>query len=263
MLSRAVAKLELPILRRADHVIAQASAMRDRLVARGVAASKITVVYAGLRTREFSEYAGPVAQIPGVSPDDVVVLYAGSTHRYQGLDLLARSQAHLPPGFRVVLAFSRDDVAEVDAVAMFGFDRQRTVAFYLAAAADLPALFRRANVLVHARPDVPDNLNVQSKLGLYLASGRPLALTRVGDYGTLLSSAPGCVLADPDPQSVARAIVTAATRPEIAAAAATENVLIARRHFEAEENAARLVSLYTALARRRRGAVAAGVGAGA
>jgi glycosyltransferase involved in cell wall biosynthesis len=250
LLSRAAKAIELPVLRAVDHVVAQAQAMRDLLVRGGIAERKITVLYPGLRTSEFSAYGGPPAEIPGVAPRDVVALYAGSTHAYQGLDLLARAQRHLPAHFRVVLALSRDAGDDEDAVQRFGYDPARTVAFHLARAGDLAALFRRADVLVHARPDLPDNANVQSKLGLYLASGRPLAVTNVGDYRALLSASAGCVLADAEPASVARAIVEAATRPEVAAAARTENVLHAETHFEADRNVTRLVEQYAALARR-------------
>jgi glycosyltransferase involved in cell wall biosynthesis len=249
LLSRVAKALEMPSLWLADHVIAQAEAMRDRLLAAGIPRRKVTVIYPGLQTAEFSGYSGPPAEIPGVSSGDVVALYAGSTHAYQGLELLARAQRHLPPGFRIVLAVSRDQGVEEDVVGLFGFDPRHTVVMHLERSGDLPALFRRADVLVHARPDVPDSINVQSKLGLYLASGRPLAVTDVGDYRTLLQGCAGCVLAAPEERSVARAIADAATRPEVVATAGVENVRLAQQHFEAEANAMRLVSVYAALAR--------------
>lgn len=252
-LSRLAKRLELPVLRSVDHIVAQAGAMRDRLVAAGIPEERISVIYPGLRTLEFSAYEGPPADIPGVAQGERVALYAGSTHAYQGLDLLARAQRHLPPGFRVVLAVSRDGPPEEDVVRRFGFDPQRTVVLYLERSAELPSLFRRADVLVHARPDVPDNINVQSKLGLYLASGRPLAVTDVGDYRALLAGSAGCVLARPEANSLGKAIAAAAAHPEVAAAALAENVALARRYFEAEDNAARLVSVYSGLMRASMG----------
>ena len=107
-------------------------------------------------------------------------------------------------------------------------------------------------MLVHARPDCPDNRNVQSKLGLYLASGRPIAATDVGDYGPLLAPSRGCRLARPDPVRLAVAIAAAGTDPDVAAAARSENPAIARRHFESSENAARLLRIYDGLHRSRR-----------
>ena len=99
-------------------------------------------------------------------------------------------------------------------------------------------------MLVHARPDCPDNVNVQSKLGLYLASGRPVAATRVGDYGPLLAPWRGCRLSRPDPARLAFAIAAAGTDPDVALAAGEENPAIARRHFESADNAAQVVRIY-------------------
>jgi glycosyltransferase involved in cell wall biosynthesis len=250
LLSRLAGLAELPVIRRADHVIAQALAMRDRLSAAGVAPERLTVLYPGLRTAEFSDYDGPPADVPGAAPGERIVLYVGSTHAYQGLDLLAAAQRHLPTGFRVVLVLSSDAGPPADVVARFGFDPARTTAVHPAGPGELPAWCRRADVLVHARPDVPDNVNVQSKLGLYLASGRPVAATRVGDSEALLGGSRGCVLSDPEPAPFAAAVVAAASK-EVAASAAHQNPALARRHFEAEANARQLVELYRVLAARR------------
>lgn len=241
--SRVAGALELPVLRRAGAVLVQALAMRDRLLARGVPASRVAVIYPGLATAEFSEYAGPPAQLPNERPGSVAVVYVGLTFAFQGLDLLAAAQRHLPPHFTCVLVTSAGAGAPAEVVARFGFDPARTVVEQPASHAAIPAWCRRADVLVHARPDVPDNVNVQSKLGLYLAAGRPIAATDVGDYPALLGGSRGCVLTPPTPEAFAQGVM-AAVRPDVAAAAAAENPSIARRHFEADANAERLVELY-------------------
>ena len=128
---------------------------------------------------------------PRARPGRPVAMYVGSTHAYQGLDLLAAAQRRLGHAFSFVLVLSRDAGEPEDAVARFGFDPECTVVLHPDDPARLPALLRAASVLVHARPDCPDNANVQSKLGLYLASGRPIAATDVGDYGPLLAPAAG------------------------------------------------------------------------
>lgn len=250
LLSRAAGALELPVIRRADHVIAQGLAMRDRLVRERVQPGRVTVLYPGLRTAEFSGYQGPPAEVPGAAPGERIVLYVGSTHAYQGLDLLAAAQRHLPAGFRVALVLSSDSGPPADVITRFGFDPARTTAVHPRGSDDLPAWCRRADVLVHARPDIPDNVNVQSKLGLYLASGKPVAATAVGDYRELMGTAAGCVLAAPEPGAMAAAVMAAAA-PAVAAAAAAGNPVLARRWFEAADNARRLVALYRALAARR------------
>ncbi|HET9594969.1 MAG TPA: glycosyltransferase, partial [Anaeromyxobacteraceae bacterium] len=217
--SRLAKALEGPLLARADHVLAQALAMRNLLVTGGLGANRVSVLYPGLDTAEFSGFAGPPRRVPGATPGERVALYVGSTHAYQGLDLLAAAQRRLPPGFRVGLAISRDAGTAEDVLRRFGFDPARTTALHPESATDLPALLAGADALVHARPDLPDNVNVQSKLGLYLASGKPIAATDVGDYRALLGGAPGCVLAPPEPGALAAAIARAASDEDVARAA--------------------------------------------
>lgn len=252
LLSRLGAAAEFPVLRRADHVVAQARSMRDRVVEGGVDADRVTVLYPGLRTAEFSDPSTVPAEIPGLDGGRPVAMYVGSTHAYQGLDLLAAAQRRMGHAFSFVLVLSRDGGEPEDAVARFGFDPECTTVLHPDDPARLPSLLAAASVLVHARPDCPDNRNVQSKLGLYLASGRPIAATDVGDYGPLLAPSRGCRLSRPDPARLAVAIAVAGTDPDVAAAASRENPALARRHFESAENAAQLVRIYDRLRRERR-----------
>ena len=252
LLSRLAAAAEFPVLRRADHVVAQARAQRDRIVDGGVDAGRVTVLYPGLRTAEFSDPDTVPAEIPGIPEGRPVAMYVGSTHAYQGLDLLAAAQRRMGNAFSFVLVLSRDSGEPEDAVARFGFDPECTTALHPDDPGRLPALLAAASVLVHARPDCPDNLNVQSKLGLYLASGRPIAATDVGDYGPLLAPSRGCRLSRPDPARLAVAIAAAGTDPDVASAARRENPALARRHFESAENAAHLVRIYDRLLQDRR-----------
>jgi glycosyltransferase involved in cell wall biosynthesis len=252
LLSRLGAAAEFPILRRADHVIAQARAMRDRIVEGGVPEERVTVIYPGLRTAEFSDPATTPAEIPGLQAGRPVAMYVGSTHAYQGLPLLAAAQRRLGHAFSFVLVLSRDAGAPEDAVTRFGFDPECTLVLHPDDPGRLSSLLAAASVLVHARPDCPDNRNVQSKLGLYLASGRPIAATDVGDYGPLLAPSRGCRLSRPDPARLAAAIASAGTDPAVARAAQHENPAIARRHFESSANAAQLLRIYGGLHRARR-----------
>ena len=50
------------------------------------------------------------------------------------------------------------------------------------------ALTRRADVLVHPRLACRENYSVQSKIAVYLASGRPIVATDFGDYSTILGT---------------------------------------------------------------------------
>ena len=243
-------RAEFPVLRRADLVIAQAEAMRSRLLHEGgVDDDRVVVLYPGVAVTEFSGFTGAPARVPGRRDGEAVVLYAGTTERYQGLDLLARAQpllAELGVKARVVLVLS--DAATDDAVWQLGFDRARTTLVRPSSNAELPAWFAAADVLVHARPDVPDNQNVQSKLGLYLASGKPVVATGVGDYAALLSDRPGAIVVHPEPRSLADGLARAATDPRVATGAREAGPALARERFDLHGNLQRLLGLYRRLA---------------
>lgn len=247
-LSSLLKRLEVSTLRMVDHIIAQSQSMKDFVQERtNCPAEKVTVFYPGLNVAEFSEYQGLPAEIPGVAPETKVILYAGSTFAYQGLDLLAQAQAHFVSTHQdsmVVLVLSNSGSDGTAVCEQFGFLPERTKVIDLVDSASLPAYLARADVLVHARPDTPDNLNVQSKLGLYLAAGKPIVTTNVGDYPAILSGSGGCLLTDPDERQIARAVAVAIDNPELAARARVANPKLANRFFDSRTNVNRLISLY-------------------
>lgn len=246
--SRVAAALEGMALRGSDHVIAQAATMRQRVMGQmNVSSDRITVLYPGLRVAEFSEFAGPEAQIPGIAPEHSVVMYVGSTFGFQGLDLLAQAMALSvigQPMQRLVLVLSGDPDGHAAAVRHLGFDPLYTVVVPAGDGHLIPAYCRRADVLVHSRPDCPDNINVQSKLGLYLAAGRPIVATDVGDYPLLLGASAGCRLAAPNPHALAEALLVSLGNSSMAAAAASENIKLAHKYFDVDENVRRLIGVY-------------------
>ena len=69
------------------------------------------------------------------------------------------------------------------------------------------ALARRADVLVHPRLACKENYSVQSKLAVYLASGRPIVATDFGDYRTLLGETGAGLLTEVAPEALARGII--------------------------------------------------------
>lgn len=251
VISRLLKWLEFPTLRMVDQIIAQSSSMKGFVLEKiSCSTEKISVFYPGLNVAEFSEYLGPPAAIPGVTEETKVILYAGSTFAYQGLELLAQAQSYLVdthPKARVVLVLSNSDADGTVVFKQFGFQPERTTVVDLVDSATLPAYLARADVLVHTRPDTPDNLNVQSKLGLYLASGKSIVATNVGDYPVIMSGSGGCLLTDPDANQIARALAEAIDNPEVADQAKVANPELAYMYFDSRTNIDRLSALYECL----------------
>ncbi len=251
-LQRPLVALERIALRSADHVLVQAESMKRLLVGRmSLNADRVSVLYPGLRVEEFSSYTGPPASIPGRQTGEKTVMYIGSTAAFQGLSLLAAAQKHLgtlTSGVRLVLVVNNVAATPDEVVALWGFDPTMTTVVMPSNNYELPAWLSAADVLVHARPESLENVNVQSKLGLYLASGKPIVTTDVGDYPLLLSDDRGCVLTKPSPEALACGLADALASTSIMECARIDGPVTARRFFSTAENAKRLTGLYKCLA---------------
>ena len=91
--------LETFALRRADHVTTICDGLRDEIVARGIAADRITVIPNAVDTDEFRAGAEPDAALrKRLGLDGATVIgFAGSFYGYEGLDLLIEAAALLVP----------------------------------------------------------------------------------------------------------------------------------------------------------------------
>lgn len=87
---RATRLAETQALRRADHVIVISAGLRDEFVGRGIAAKRLTVMPNGVDLDRFpvvGERDAELASRLGLTHHRVIG-YAGSLHRYEGLDIL-------------------------------------------------------------------------------------------------------------------------------------------------------------------------------
>ena len=94
---RASRALETHALRRADHVTTICAGLRDEIVARGVAPSRVTVVPNAVDASQFRFGATPDAALRHRLGLDgkTVIGFAGSFYAYEGLDLLIDAVARL------------------------------------------------------------------------------------------------------------------------------------------------------------------------
>ena len=106
------------------------------------------------------------------------------------------------------------------------------------------ALTRRADVLVHSRLECRENFSVQSKIAVYLASGRPIVATDFADYADLLGPTGAGRLVKPEPRSIAEGIVDVLTHPELAERLAASTRAVAVEHFGMERNIDRYLDVY-------------------
>lgn len=96
---RASRALESLALRHADHVTTICEGLREEIIARGIAADRITVIPNAVDTDEFRGGTEPDAALRTRLGLDgaTVVGFAGSFYAYEGLDLLIEAAAQLLP----------------------------------------------------------------------------------------------------------------------------------------------------------------------
>jgi D-inositol-3-phosphate glycosyltransferase len=213
---------------------------------KGVPADRVTVIFPGIDLAEY-ETPGQPAAIPGVRPEHKVIMYVGSiVHPNQGVPILIESLprvfAALPEARCVLVGGPADAGARYQA--QLGPLGDRLIVLTGQTPDRVVALTRRADVLVHPRLACRENYSVQSKIAVYLASGRPIVATDFADYATILGVSGAGHLTAVAPLALADGILEVLTNPTLAAQLADATGPVARELFGMDRNIDRYLDVY-------------------
>ncbi|MFO0956500.1 MAG: glycosyltransferase family 4 protein [Isosphaeraceae bacterium] len=244
---RAYIALERRVFRSAAMVITLGEPVRDVMVEeKGVPADRVRVIYPGIDLAEFPPDGVP-AEIPGVGPDHRVVMYIGSiVHPNQGVPLLIEALPRVfrdSPQARCVLVGGPAEAGEAYRRQLGEFG-DRLIVLTGRTPDQVAALARRADVLVHPRLACRENYSVQSKLAVYLASGRPIVATDFADYRALLGPTGAGRLTAVDPGSIAEGVLDVLGHPDLARSLSAATGPVAREYFGMERNLERYRDAY-------------------
>jgi glycosyltransferase involved in cell wall biosynthesis len=213
---------------------------------KGVPADRVTVIYPGIDLGEYDR-PGPPASIAGVGPEHKVVMYVGSiVHPNQGVPLLIEALPRVfetVPEARCVLVGGPAEAAK-DYQARLGRFGDRLIALTGQTPDQVVGLTRRADVLVHSRLACRENYSVQSKIAVYLASGRPIVATDFADYAKILGPSGAGRLTSVDPSAIAEGIIDVLTHPDLAKNLAAATRPVAVELFGMERNIDRYLDVY-------------------
>lgn len=244
---RSYLALERAVCRFARSVIVLGEPVRDVLTReKGVPADRVSVIYPGIDLGEY-ERPGPVAEIPGIKPGHRVVMYVGSiVHPNQGvpilIDALPKVFGRLPEA-RCVLVGGPAEAA-ADYRKKLGAFGERLIVLTGQTPEQVVALTRRADLLVHPRLACRENYSVQSKIAVYLASGKPIVATDFGDYRTILGDSGAGRLTAVDPGSLADGILDVLTDSALAQRLSAAAPAVARDLFGMDRNVDRYLDAY-------------------
>jgi glycosyltransferase involved in cell wall biosynthesis len=239
--------VERRVCRHAAAVIVLGEPVRRVVVEeKGVPPDRVSVIYPGIDLDEYARPGAPAA-IPGVGPEHKVIMYVGSiVHPNQGVPILIDSLPRVfdaLPEARCVLVGGPAEAGE-EYRQRLGPHGDRLIVLTGQTPEQVVALTRRADVLVHPRLACRENYSVQSKIAVYLASGRPIVATDFGDYTTILGTTGAgrltAVAADP----LAEGILDVLTDPALAARLSAASPPVARDLFGMDRNIDRYLDVY-------------------
>lgn len=215
MFARVAGILERFCYRRARHVIALTEGIRDGVVAKGVPASRVTVITNGVDP-------APAAAVTPVLPvpDDVVcAMYVGAHGTYSSLETVLRAADALRenPGVHFVLVGGGDRKPALREMAS-RLDLPNVTFVDPVPKSEVPAWLRRADVCLLPYQDNPLFAGaLPNKTFDYMGAARPIvAAVPPGELSRLVHRA-GCgvAISPEDPASMADAVAQLAADPAL------------------------------------------------
>lgn len=200
------------IYRRAAHVVVLSTGFRERLVDRGVASSKITVVPNWTDEEQISPSVPLPADIEQLMNGRFNIVFAGTMGQAQGLNTVLDAAGYFQetqPDVQFVLVGGGTDVDRLkNESAKRGLEN---VAFLPRRpfSAIGPILGRADALLVHLKDDPLFRITIPSKTQAYLMMGRPILMGVAGDGATLVDEAGAGVSFSPEnPEALRSAVDT-------------------------------------------------------
>jgi glycosyltransferase involved in cell wall biosynthesis len=247
LIFRAYQMLEKQVFRHAAAVSALGQPVKQVVLEeKGVPADRVKVIYPGIDLAEY-EVPGAPAVIDGIDGDHKVIMYVGSIiHPNQGVPILIEALPRIfemLPEARCVLVGGPAQAGEVYR-SRLGRHGDRLIVLSGQTPEQVVALTRRADVLVHPRLPCRENYSVQSKIAVYLASGRPIVATDFGDYEQLLGASGAGRLTPPEPEALAQTILEVLNDSELASSLAAATGPVAEEFFAMDRNIDRYLDVY-------------------
>jgi glycosyltransferase involved in cell wall biosynthesis len=196
------------VLGRASVIAAVSANAAADLVAAGADPDRVRVVPNGVAVKRFAA-ATPIA-LPADLDGAFVVCFVGLFYPWHGVRFLAEAFALLHarvPRARLLLVGDGEEAPVVRAL----LDRRGVLAAAhfagLVARVDAPRYMAAADVLVSPHADVDRFIGSPIKLFEYMAAGKPIVATRVGQIPAILADEEsGLLVAPEDPRAMADAL---------------------------------------------------------
>jgi len=224
-LVRQLARCECAVLSTASRIFVVSEVGRRELIGRGIPPERIVLNPNGVSPDRFANGGGTaVRRDVGLSSEDVVVGFVGTFGPWHGAPLLARAFGRLYPDLpRLRMLFVGDGpeleqtreeirISGGDGAARF-VGRVRP--------SDIPGYLDACDILVSPQVPLPDGIEFfgsPTKLFEYMAAGKGIVASRLGQIGEVLEHGRTALLVEPgDDAGLSEAISKLANAPELRA----------------------------------------------
>jgi glycosyltransferase involved in cell wall biosynthesis len=225
--------IEAEVFRSADALAVVSDELVDYVVAHGAAPGRVHVIRNAVDTTLFNPHAPPTC-LPSIPANAFVVGFSGSLKIWHGLDTLMPAfrslrerlpQAHLllvgeGPRKTWVEGYA-EGAGLTDAITLTGWVPHH----------DLPGLIARMDVATAPYPAVEGHYFSPLKLYEYLAVGRPVVASLIGQTASVLDGTGAALLVPPgDAPALADALLRVAHDPGLATRLGRQAAVEGRRH---------------------------------
>jgi len=254
-LTRAAALVERINLRAADRVVVVSQVLRDRLIAAGVKPDKIVVNPNGVDPQQFRpDLDGADVRRRHLNTDSsIVVGYSGTFGEWHGIPILANVLARVaemrPQVHWLLIGDGPLRRLVDDAIEQHGL-AERVSLPGLVPHAEMPAYLAACDILIspHGRQaDGGEFFGSPTKLFEYMAAGRPIVASAVGQIAEALVDGQSALLVPPDDtfalcNAIVRLVDDACLRVRLAQTARQA----AKEHHTWRQNAERVLAEFAA-----------------
>ncbi|MFC1962389.1 glycosyltransferase family 4 protein [Chloroflexota bacterium] len=201
--------LEPILFRLSDKITVVTRALEKYVASRGIKSNKIVRVPGGV-SYDFFKTNGKSKQDFGISASDFVVMYTGNFNVWQGIDLLISSAKYVveqKDNVTFVLVGHTNNEEYRNMVDNLGLSKYF---FFMGQRSreEVPGILQMSDILILPRPETKaGKYGFPSKLPEYMASGKPVIATDVGDHNLLVKNMSTGLLVSPDAKEMAEAIL--------------------------------------------------------
>jgi glycosyltransferase involved in cell wall biosynthesis len=255
-LSGGIRRYEDASLAAAARIIVVSEIARRSLVERGIAPERIVVNPNGVDVDRFATGGGAeVRHRLGIEDDSVVAGFVGSFGPWHGAPVLARAFARVAarvPHLRLLLVGDGQELEPtLEIVRDAGLEGRTTVVGQVPPAA-VPAYVDACDVLVAPHVPLPDGVEFfgsPTKLFEYMAAGKAIVASRLGQIGDVLEHGLTAWMVEPGSvEDLSEALITVAGDPELQGELGGNARREASEHHSWQLNARSVIDAYSALA---------------